>query len=79
MRTTLTNIRVMNEQVLRTIRYRSRQVNTKEEMVTAIFDSFREWQIDLHDVSLEDMKIAVVVAAREIRSRGDESLTNMLA
>lgn len=69
----------MNDHLRRTIRRRTRYARTKTELVTAIFDSFRHLEIDLQDVSLEDMKIAVVVAARAVRESGGESPLNMPA
>ncbi len=58
----------MNEQIKRAIRQRASQARNKNELVRAVFDSFRSSQIDVRQVSLEDMKIAVVEAARAARA-----------
>ena len=57
----------MNEQIKRAIRLRARRALTKDDLVRAVFDSFRAQQIDLRHVSLEDMKDALVEAARAAR------------
>jgi hypothetical protein len=54
----------MNEQIKRAIRQRARRAVTKDDLVRAVFDTFRSQQIDLRKVTLEDMKLAVVEAAR---------------
>ena len=58
---------IMNEQIKRAIRHRASKAKNKNELVRAVFDSFRSSQIDIRQVSLEDMKIAVVEAARAAR------------
>ena len=58
---------LMNDETRRTIRRRARHTRTKAELVESLFDSFRHLQIDPWEVSLEDMKIAVVVAAHAVR------------
>jgi hypothetical protein len=57
----------MNEQIKRAIRLRARRALTNDDLVRAVFDSFRAQQIDLRHVSLEDMKDALVEAARAAR------------
>jgi hypothetical protein len=57
----------MNEQIKRAIRLRARRALTNDDLVRAVFDSFRAQQIDLRQVSLEDMKDALVEAARAAR------------
>jgi hypothetical protein len=59
---------VMNEQVKRAIRQRARRALTNDDLVRAVFDSFRSQQIELRNVSLEDMKVALVEAARAMKS-----------
>jgi hypothetical protein len=58
---------IMNEQIKRAIRQRASKARNNNELVRAVFDSFRNSQIDVRKVSLEDMKIAVVEAARAAR------------
>lgn len=55
---------LLNEQIKRAIRQRAGRALTRDDLVRAVFDSFRSQQIDLRNVSLEDMKAAVVEAAR---------------
>ncbi|HZL89850.1 MAG TPA: hypothetical protein VFB96_15900 [Pirellulaceae bacterium] len=63
----------MNEQIKRAIRQRAGKARNNNELVRAVFDSFRSSHIDVRKVSLEDMKIAVVEAARAARaSKGGE-------
>jgi hypothetical protein len=57
----------MNEQIKRAIRQRANRAQTKDDLVRAVFDSFRSQSIDLRSVSLEDMKAALVEAARAAR------------
>lgn len=59
---------IMNEQIKRAIRQRASQAKSKSELVRAVFDTLRSSQIDVRQVSLEDMKIAVVEAARAARA-----------
>jgi hypothetical protein len=59
---------IMNEQIKRAIRQRASKARNKNELVRAVFDSFRSSQIDIRQVSLEDMKIAIVEAARAARA-----------
>ena len=59
---------IMNEQIKRAIRQRASKARNKNELVLAVFDSFASSHIDIRKVSLEDMKIAVVEAARAARA-----------
>ena len=70
---------IMNDQIRIEIRQRTRHARTKTELVSAIFDSFRHAHIDWRKVSLDDMKTAVVIAARAVRECGGESPVNMPA
>jgi len=54
----------LNDQIKRAIRHRARRALTNDDLVRAVFDSFRSQQIELRKVSLEDMKQALVEAAR---------------
>jgi uncharacterized protein YijF (DUF1287 family) len=58
---------IMNEQIRKAIRCRAQRAVSRDDLVRAVFDSFRAQQIDLRNVSLEDMKTALVVAARAAR------------
>ena len=58
---------LMNEQIRRAIRQRARRAVSRDDLVRAVFDTFRSQQIDLRGVSLDDMKSAVVEAARAAR------------
>jgi hypothetical protein len=57
----------MNDQIRKAIRQRARRAVSKDDLVRAVFESFRAQQIDLRKVSLEDMKSALVEAARAAR------------
>ena len=57
----------MNDQIRKAIRQRARRAVSKDDLVRAVFDSFRAQQIELRSVSLEDMKSALVEAARSAR------------
>jgi hypothetical protein len=57
----------MNEQIRKAIRHRASRALSKDDLVRAVFDSFRAQQIELRNVSLEDMKSALVEAARAAR------------
>lgn len=57
----------MNEQIRRAIRCRARRAVSNDDLVRAVFDSFRSQQVELRNVSLEDMKAALVEAARAAR------------
>lgn len=60
---------IMNEKIKRAIRQRAKRAKTNDDLVRAIFDSFRSQQIDVRRVSLGDMKEAVVEAARAARHK----------
>ena len=60
--------KIMNEQIKRAIRQRASTARNNSELVRAVFDTFRSSRIDLRQVSLEDMKIAIVEAARAARA-----------
>lgn len=57
----------MNEQIRKAIRQRARRAVSKDDLVSAVFDSFRAQQIEIRKVSLEDMKSALIEAARAAR------------
>lgn len=63
----------MNDSIRRAIRQKARGAHNKDELVEAVFDSFRGAKVDLRQVSLEDMKNAVVEAARSARTSGCNS------
>jgi hypothetical protein len=54
----------LNEKIKRAIRQRAGRALTNDDLVRAVFESFRAQQIELRNVSLEDMKAALVEAAR---------------
>jgi hypothetical protein len=58
---------LMNEQIKKAIRQRASRAVSKDDLVRAVFDTFRAQQIELRNVSLEDMKSALVEAARAAR------------
>jgi hypothetical protein len=58
----------LNDKIKRAIQQRARQALTKDDLVRAVFDSFRSQQRDLRHVSLEEMKQALVEAARAAKS-----------
>ena len=58
---------IMNEQIRRAIRQRAGRAVSKDDLVRAVFDSFRSQEISLRNVTLEDMKAALVEAARAAR------------
>jgi len=57
----------MNDQIRKAIRQRASRAVSKDDLVRAVFDSFRSQQVELRSVSLEDMKAALVEAARAAR------------
>ena len=57
----------MNDQIRKAIRQRASRAVCKDDLVRAVFDSFRSQQVELRSVSLEDMKAALVEAARVAR------------
>lgn len=65
---------VMNETIRRAIRQRAVAARSNDELVQAIFETFRAAQIDLRTVPLEDMKSALVEAARASRTPADDQL-----
>lgn len=58
---------IMNDQIRRAIRQRAGRAVSKDDLVRAVFDSFRSQEIALRNVTLEDMKAALVEAARAAR------------
>ena len=58
---------IMNEQIRKAIRQRAHRAVSKDDLVRAVFDSFRAQQVELRNVTLEDMKAALVEAARAAR------------
>jgi hypothetical protein len=54
----------LNEQIKRAIRQRACRALTKDDLVRAVFDSFKSQKVDLRHVTLEEMKQALVEAAR---------------
>jgi hypothetical protein len=63
-KTSAPNSSLLSDQIKRAIRQRAGRAVTKDDLVRAVFDSFRAQQVDLRHVSLEDMKAALVEAAR---------------
>jgi hypothetical protein len=57
----------LSDKIKRAIQQRACQALTKDDLVRAVFDSFRSQQRDLRLVSLEEMKQALVEAARAAR------------
>ncbi len=57
----------MNDQIRKAIRQRASRAVSRDDLVRAVFDSFRSQQVELRSVSLEDMKAALVEAARVAR------------
>jgi hypothetical protein len=58
---------IMNDQIRKAIRQRASRAVSKDDLVRAVFDSFRAQQIELRNVTLEDMKDALLEAARAKR------------
>jgi len=58
---------VLNEKIRRAIRQRAQRAVSKDDLVRAVFDGFRAQSVELRHVSLEDMKSALVEAARAAR------------
>jgi len=54
----------LSDKIKRAIRQRASRALTNDDLVRAVFDSFRSQQIELRHVSLEAMKQALVEAAR---------------
>jgi hypothetical protein len=65
-------VTVMNEQIKKAIRTRARKARSNEEVVEAIFGTFRDYRIDVKHISLEEMKSAVVEATRASRENASE-------
>jgi hypothetical protein len=59
---------VMNDQIRRAIHQRALRAVSKDDLVRAVFDGFRDQHVALRSVSLEDMKTALVEAARAARA-----------
>jgi len=70
--TMVTEATQMNEQIRKAIRQRASRAVSKDDLVRAVFDSFRSQQIDLRKVSLDDMKSALVEAARAAREHNPQ-------
>lgn len=68
----LTEVTQMNEQIRKAIRQRARRAVSKDDLVRAVFDTFHSQQIDLRKVSLDDMKSALVEAARAAREHNPQ-------
>ena len=58
---------VLNGPVRRAIRQRALRAVSKDDLVRAVFDGFRAQSVELRRVSLEDMKSALIEAARAAR------------
>lgn len=65
---------IMNETIRRAIRQRAVAARSNDDLVQAIFETFRAAQIDLRKVPLEDMKSALVEAARASRTAPRDQL-----
>jgi hypothetical protein len=63
----LRNDSILSESIRRAIRERAERAVSKDDLVRAVFDGFRSKQIELRSVTLEDMKAALVEAARAAR------------
>ena len=63
----------MNEQIRKAIRHRASRAVSKDDLVRAVFESFRSQQIDLRKVTLEEMKSALVEAARAAREHSPQA------
>ena len=68
----LTEVTHMNEQIRKAIRQRASRAVSKDDLVRAVFETFRSQQIDLRNVSLDDMKSALVEAARAARDHNPQ-------
>ena len=62
--------RDLDDKIKLAIRQRARRALTNDDLVRAVFDSFRSQRIDLRHVSLESMKQALVEAARAAKGAG---------
>ena len=54
----------LSDKIKLAIRQRASRALTNDDLVRAVFDSFRSQQVELRHVSLEAMKQALVEAAR---------------
>jgi hypothetical protein len=63
---------MLTDQIRRAIRQRARRAVSRDDLVRAVFDGFRAQQVEPRSVSLEDMKAALLEAARA--ARGPQSL-----
>jgi hypothetical protein len=70
---------IMNEKIRSAIRQRAQTARSKDEVVQAVFETFRAAQIDYRRVSLEDMKSALVEATRAAHASRDLPDTPMPA
>ena len=61
----------LSEKIKRAIQLRARRALTKDDLVRAVFDSFRSQQVELRHVSLEEMKQALVEAARAAKGASE--------
>ena len=68
----LTEVTQMNEQIRKAIRQRACRAVSKDDLVRAVFDGFHSQKIDLRKVSLDDMKSALVEAARAAREHNPQ-------
>jgi hypothetical protein len=66
----LTEDSQLSEQIKRAIRQRASRALTNDDLVRAVFDSFKSQQVQLRHVSLEAMKQALVEAARAAKDAG---------
>lgn len=58
---------ILNEKIRKAIRQRAQRATSKDDLVRAVFEGFRAQSVELRRVSLEDMKTALVEAARAAR------------
>jgi hypothetical protein len=58
----------VNENIRIAIQQRARQAVTKDDLVRAVFDGYLAENIEPRNVSLEDMKVALVWAASAARA-----------
>jgi uncharacterized protein YijF (DUF1287 family) len=68
----ITEVTYMNDQIRKAIRQRARRAVSKDDLVRAVFDTFRSQEIDLRKVSLDDMKSALIEAARAAREHNPQ-------
>lgn len=58
----------MNEQIRQAIQTRARKAKSNDDLVSAVFYTFEAAHINPSEVSLDDMKTAIVTAARAARA-----------